>query len=256
MIPKIIHYVWFGRKQFPELTKKCMESWDKYCPDYKLVLWNEDNFDLDSCQFAREAYKEKKYAFVSDYVRLEVLYKYGGIYLDTDVELTKNLDEFLNLRAFSGFEDEKNIPTGIMGCEKENEVFKELLKYYNDRVFIKVDGTYDMVTNVKIITDQLSTKGFIPNNKLQVVEGFTLYPSDFFCPINPINGIVTITENTHAIHHFSGSWLSVEQREDLENRRKLVQRYGKEIGVFLFRVEKYITHPIQLIKFFLKRRPS
>lgn len=256
MIPKTIHYIWFGKNHYPELTKKCMESWEKYCPDYKLILWNEDNFDLDSCQFVKEAYKEKKYAFVSDYVRLEVLYKYGGVYLDTDVEITKSLDEFLNLHAFSGFEDEESIPTGIMGCEKGNLLFKELLNYYEGRTFIKDNGTYDMVTNVEIITNQLSTKGFIPNNKLQTVDGFTLYPNDFFCPINPTSGIINITDNTHAIHHFSGSWLSIEQREGLKKRKKLVKRYGKKVGIFLFRIEKYGLHPVKLVNSLFKGRLS
>lgn len=253
MIPKMIHYVWFGRKQFPELTNKCIESWRKYCPDYKLVLWNEDNFDLNNCRFAKEAYEKGKYAFVSDYVRLKVLYEYGGIYLDTDVEITKKMDEFLTLHAFSGFEDEKNIPTGIMGCEKKNLIFKELLEYYDNRAFIKNDGTYDMVTNVKIITDRLLKKGFTPNNELQTVEGFTLYPNDFFCPINPTSGIVNITDNTHAIHHFSGSWLSTEEREALERRKKLVNNFGKVWGVLFFRIEKYSTHPTWLVKRLLKK---
>ena len=142
MIPKIIHYVWFGKNSYPELTKRCIESWKKYCPDYELKLWNEENFDLSDCQFAREAYEEGKYAFVADYVRLRVLYEYGGIYLDTDVEITKKLDEFLSRHAFLGFEDEKNISTGIMGCQKHNLLFGELVDYYNNRSFKKEDGTY------------------------------------------------------------------------------------------------------------------
>lgn len=256
MIPKTIHYIWFGRNQFPELVNKCIESWKEYCPDYKFILWNEDNFDLDSCQFVKEAYEKKKYAFVSDYVRLEVLYKFGGIYLDTDVEITKNLDHFLYHRAFSGFEDNKNIPTGIIASEKEHSLFKELLSYYNNRPFIKEDGTYDMITNVEVITHQLLKKGFTPNNKLQTVDGFTLYPNDYFCPINPTNGVSNMTDNTHTIHHFNGSWLTFEQRRELEKRKMLVKRFGKGAGTFLFRIQKYGIHPVKLAKYFFKGRSS
>ena len=118
MIPKIIHYCWFGGKELPELAKKCIASWKKYCPDYEIIRWDESNFDLESCQYVKQAYQSKKYAFVTDYVRLYAMYTQGGVYMDTDVELTKNLDKFLDHQGFSGFESEAQIPTGIMAAEK------------------------------------------------------------------------------------------------------------------------------------------
>ncbi len=127
MIPKIIHYCWFGRGKLPELAFKCMDTWKKYLPDYQLRLWNEDTFDITSHPYVFEAYQSKKYAFVTDYVRLYALYHFGGIYMDTDVEVIRNLDELLDLPGFSGFESEKDVPTGIMACESHNSWAEEQL---------------------------------------------------------------------------------------------------------------------------------
>ena len=131
MIPKIIHYCWFGGNPLSDLAQKCIDSWKKYCPDYEIKEWNESNFDLNSCDYVREAYQAKKWAFVTDYVRLYAMVTEGGIYMDTDVEVIRPLDSFLSNRAFSGFEDETNIPTGIMACEKGFPLFEELLEEYN-----------------------------------------------------------------------------------------------------------------------------
>ena len=131
MIPKVIHYCWFGRGKMPEMALKCIESWKKYLPEYKIKEWNEDNFDLDMYPYVREAYDNRKFAFVTDVVRLYALYNEGGIYMDTDVEVLKSLDPFLHHNAFSGFEDDKNIPTGIMASEKGGRWAKENLDYYS-----------------------------------------------------------------------------------------------------------------------------
>ena len=133
MIPKKIYYCWFGGKPLPKLAKKCIKSWKKFLPDYEIIECNENNFDLNCCDYVREAYDNKKYAFVTDYVRLYMLYKEGGIYMDTDVEVLKNLDCFLNEKAFSGFENEKYVPTGLMASEKGNEIIGELLNYYDNK---------------------------------------------------------------------------------------------------------------------------
>ena len=119
MIPKIIHYCWFGDKELPKLAKKCLASWKKYCPDYQIKCWNESNFDVNSNQYVKEAYENKKYAFVTDYVRLYALYNFGGVYMDTDVEVIKNIDDFLNCKGFSSFESTNLVPTGILASEKE-----------------------------------------------------------------------------------------------------------------------------------------
>lgn len=207
MIPKIIHYCWFGGKEMPKQFKKYIKSWKKYCPNYELKLWNESNFDVNCNQYVKEAYENKKFAFVTDYVRLYVLYNFGGIYMDTDVEVRKPLDEFLDNEAFSGFESSIYVPTGIMGSEKGNTLFKILLDYYNDRHFVKDDGTLDTTTNVKIITSILNERNLKLNNMYQKLEGITLYPSDYFCPINARTREKNITKNTYTIHWFAGSWI-------------------------------------------------
>lgn len=218
MIPKVIHYCWFGRGEKPKLFKKCLKSWKKYCPDYEIIEWNEDNFDINSNLYVRQAYENRKFAFVTDYVRLYVIYTYGGIYMDTDVEVTKNLDAFLSEQAFSGFENDTEIPTGIMAGEKGLSVFADLLTYYDNRPFITAEGKMDITTNVIIITEMLSKKGFEPNGKYQVVDGFALYPKDYFCPKDYNGGEINITQNTAAIHHFDGSWQPSESRKSSKRR--------------------------------------
>lgn len=158
MIPKKIHYCWFGRGQMPELAKKCIESWKKYLPDYEIKEWNEDNFDLNAYPYVREAYDNRKFAFVTDVVRLYALYTEGGIYMDTDVEVLKSLDGFLHHVAFSGFEDDHNIPSGIMASEKGGKWAKDNLDYYVGKHFIKEDGSLDLTTNVITITNYMLLK--------------------------------------------------------------------------------------------------
>ena len=209
-IPKIIHYCWVGRNPLPSDVRKYIESWKKYLPDYVILEWNEDNFDITSNRFVQEAYDSKKWAFVSDYVRLYVLYNYGGIYLDTDVEVLKNLDVFLHHEAFSGFETGNIIPTGIIGARKNNPWIKHLLTYYENRSFYRNDGTLDLTANTKIIThmtQELDASLHLDNSYQELKSGVVLYPNDFFCPKDGVTGIITQTENTYTIHHFAGSWL-------------------------------------------------
>ncbi len=206
MIPKKIHYCWYGGKPLPELAKKCIASWKKYCPDYEIVQWDESNTDLQSNQYVREAFEAKKWAFITDYVRLKVLYEQGGIYMDTDVQMIASLDKYLYNKGFSGFENETQVPTGIMAAEKGNEFIGELLRAYNDRHFLYDDGKLDVTTNVDTITKIALEKGLVLNNQLQTIEDFTFYPYDYFCPKDFRTLKVHITKNTVAIHHFAGSW--------------------------------------------------
>ena len=227
-IPKIIHYCWFGGGEIPELEKKCIASWKKHCPDYKIVEWNEKNFDLSGNQFAKKAYKLKKWAFVSDYVRLCVLYKYGGIYLDTDMELLKSLDSFLNDEVFSGFESDVGVAAGIMGSRKKSEFFKDFLAYYDNKKNIHGDlmqGT--IVTNM---TDLCKKYGFKLSNTTQTIEGVTIYASDVFYPKSPSNRKTKYTENTVAVHHYSGSWLTKSQKKRIKLRDRLYKTYGDGLG--------------------------
>lgn len=208
MIPKTIHYCWFGRGQKPLLAQKCIESWKKYCPDYEIIEWNEDNFDISSNRYVAEAYQSKKWAFVTDYVRLWALYTYGGVYMDTDVEVLKPLDPYLEHQAFSGFENATQIPTGIMACERNFVLFKELLDYYDTATFIRPDGSLNLTTNVVTITRQMEKHGFTPNNRYQVLDGYAFYPNNIFCPDLERLGDRAYMKDTVTIHHFAGSWKS------------------------------------------------
>lgn len=214
MIPKIIHYCWFGGNPLPPLAEKCLKSWKKYCPDYELVRWDESNFDIASAPlYVRQAYDAKKWAFITDYVRLFALTEYGGVYMDTDVQVLCPLDAFLKHRAFSGFEDETHVPTGIMASEKGFPLFEELLHYYDTATLYDDEGNIPFQTNVLIITEILERKGLQKNNQYQEIEGFALYPKDFFCPKSYSDGRIYKTKNTITIHHFNGSWHTKEQAE-------------------------------------------
>ena len=209
MIPKIIHYCWFGRGQMPQLALDCIASWKKILPEYEIKEWNEDNFDLDMYPYAREAYDNRKFAFVTDIVRLHALYTEGGIYMDTDVEILKPLDQFLHHSAFSGFEAEDRFPTGLMAAEKGSKWAKDNLDWYNEKHFVKEDGTLDTTTNVVIIMKVLEKYQFKLDNTYQEVSGyFTIYPKEFFCPKDYDTKKIHLTDNTVAIHHFDGSWHS------------------------------------------------
>lgn len=210
MIPKIIHYVWVGGKPLTPLAEKCIDSWGKYCPDYEIKRWDEATFDINQNKYCKQAYESKKWAFVSDYIRLKVMYDFGGIYMDTDVEVIKPLDKFLDNKAFSGYEDKDTIPTGIMASEKHGKWVGELLKDYDTKEFIKADGSFNLETNVVQITN--TTKKMYPtlilDNSLTDCGEVVFYPKEYFCPIDLITTKKRITSNTHTIHWFAGSWLT------------------------------------------------
>ena len=220
----------------PELSRKCIDSWHMHMPDYEFKLWNEDCFDISSNQYVKEAYEAKKYAFVSDYVRLLALYREGGIYMDTDVEVIGSYDLFLHHHAFSGFETDGNVPTGMMAAEKGSIWAKELLDQYKNRVFVKPDGSFDMTTNTTVITNYMLHKGLILNNQYQdFPELCTMYPADYFCPKDHRTGIIRCTKNTTCIHHFAGSWLEHDVVSELRHKIKvlLVKYIGEKPIVFL-----------------------
>ena len=207
MIPRIIHYCWFGRGPMPELALKCIESWHRFMPDYEYKLWNEDNFNITSVPYVKEAYESRKYAFVTDYVRLYALYTEGGVYMDTDVEVLKPYDDLLSLPGFTGYEGSKYLPpvTGTMASEAGNEWVKEQLDSYTDAHFIMPDGSLDMTTNTTRISNIMKRGGFVSKGEKQVYKDMHIFPVEYFCP-RQTSGEELFTENTYCDHHFMGSW--------------------------------------------------
>ena len=227
MIPKIIHYCWFGGKEKPKCVLKMINSWKKHCPDYEIKEWNELNFDISINQYCKEAYQSGKWAFVSDVARLYALHTEGGIYLDTDVELIKPLDEFLNQKAFAGFEGTEWVGTNIIGAEIGNEMIEEFFSLYNDRTFINYDGTLNTTTNVERLTALLEENyRLIKNGNTQDLDSIRIFSTDYFCPYDYINGELKCTSNTHSIHWYSQSWI---KRNAIE--RKIKQFYHKILGI-------------------------
>ena len=207
MIPKTIHYCWFGRGEMPQLAKDCIASWHRYMPDWEYKLWNEENFDVNIIPYTKEAYEAKKYAFVSDYVRLWALCKEGGAYLDTDVKVFRPFDDLLEYSAFAGFEGSKYMPVGtcVMASEAGGQWAGEQLGYYQDRHFINTDGSFDLTTNVQFISAKMREQGFLQNGKEQDYKDLHIFPVDYFSP-RQTTGENFRTNNTYCDHLGLGSW--------------------------------------------------
>lgn len=227
MIPKVIHYCWFGRGKKNKAMKKCIKSWRKFFPDYEIKEWNEDNYDVQKNSYIRDAYNAKKYAFVSDYARFDILYTEGGIYLDTDVEIIKSFDDILINGAFMGCEkdgkdnviqkDNDNcsimVNPGLgMAAEPGMQIYKELLDLYNTLEFIQENGNYNLTTIVYYTTMILKEKGMKNINEIQNVAGITIYPKEYFSPKDVDTGMLCITKRTHSIHHYSASWYTPKEK--------------------------------------------
>lgn len=216
-IPKIVHYCWFGNNEMPDIEKKCIESWKVNLDGYKFMVWNEDTFDINSVKFVKEAYDNKKYAFVSDYVRMYALYKYGGIYLDTDIEVLTNLDIFMEGQGFLGFENQTNVGTGVMAFKKEHEICRRMIEHYNNSTFIDENGNFDTITNVKILANILEGEGLERENKEQEILGVKIYTRNIFFPKKMKDGTFRTSNETVTIHYFSGSWLTEREKRRGEN---------------------------------------
>ena len=216
-IPKVIHYCWFGGSSIPGQHRLWMKSWKEYCPDYEIIEWNEKNYDVRKNRYLCQAYERGKWAFVSDYVRMDIVNEYGGIYLDTDVELLKNLDEMLKNDAFCGFESSRYVAYGLgFGARSHQPIVNEIKKYYDNTSFVLEDGTLNQVTCPVIQTEVMKKHGLICNGEFQVVEGMTVYPSRILCGMSPHSfRIQRDLEYTYAIHHYTGSWLeNVQGKKD------------------------------------------
>lgn len=240
MIPKKIHYCWFGGNPLPELAQKCIASWRKYLPEYEIKEWNENTFVIHSNAYVEEAYEARKYAFVTDYVRLYALYHEGGVYMDTDVEVLKPLNELLKYEAVSGFESPTQIPTGLMASREGHPFIKELLADYDDIHFKRADGTLDMTTNVTRITEHCLRYGLRQDNTLQTVNGFTLLPKDYLCPIEQKGHRLVLTDNTLCIHHFSGSW----QPQWFKLKKRISRIIGTNCTLWIIRVKRFLKKSV------------
>ena len=215
MIPKIIHYCWFGRNPLPPLAVKCIESWRKFLPDYEIKEWNEDNFDVNIIPYTAEAYRLKKYAFVSDYARFWILYKYGGLYFDTDVEVIKNMDDIIAKGSFMGCEHNKgntseaSVAPGLgLGVNPGLGLYKSIVEYYNTHHFASWRGHRmgNVVTITTSILSQMPHK--IDEQGVFIYDDLLVYPPEYFCPKNYYTGELNITEKSVCIHHYSATWVS------------------------------------------------
>lgn len=207
MIPKIIHYCWFGHNEYPEKVAYCIQTWKKYLPDYELRLWNEDNFDISCCRFVREAYDAKQYAFVSDYVRLKVLEECGGIYLDTDIEVVRSFEEILNHDVVLGADENGNL-TAFMATVSGHPFFSEMVVLYDSLNFLLPNGKFNTKVNNQWMQEQLAKYGFELKNEYQILDlGIVVFPDDFFHAKSLVSGKLHRTKNTFCIHHHTSLWV-------------------------------------------------
>lgn len=239
MIPKIIHYCWFGGKEKPESVMKYIQNWKEKLPDFEIREWNESNSQFEDYLFAKEAYDNGKYAFVADVIRLKALYEHGGIYFDTDVEVYRNFSDFLNLDAFLSFEDDNRIGTAVIGCEKQNRIIKKCLEYYDGKHYVNVDGSKNETPNTEIFKNILISEGLKDDGTLQNISDVVcVYPWDYFSAKSYVTGKLNITANTYCIHHFSGAWLGKKQKLFLFVARTFSPRIAK----FCSRIFHIITN--------------
>lgn len=238
VIPKVIHYCWFGRNPLPQLALKCIESWKKFFPDYEIKEWTEDNFDVNIIPYTTEAYKAKKYAFVSDYARFWILYNYGGIYFDTDVEIIKSMDDIIAKGPFMGCENDiteistvfstdgipkrgLGVAPGLgLGTPPGLGLYKELLDLYASTSFITKDGKLNLKTVVSYTTELLYRHGLKNTRDIQYVDGIYIYPKEYFNPWKNFAELAT-TPNSRSIHHCAGSWASPWKRFHRRVRKML-----------------------------------
>lgn len=231
MIPKVIHYCWFGGNPLPEEFVKYKESWIKFCPDYQIIEWNESNFDIHSNTFCSQAYAMKKWAFVCDYARLKIIYDNGGIYFDTDVELIKNFDPLLSYKCFLGEETSGNVATGLgFGAEKGNPIIKELLDEYNKN-FILENGSLDTIPCPVKNTLPLLKHGYqFDEHNSWHSDNCVVLPTTYFCPKDYDTGKLNITNNTYSIHHYASSWHTDTELLIQKIDRNCLNKFGSHLG--------------------------
>ena len=227
-IPKIIHYCWFGNAPKPESVIRCISSWRKYCPDYEIKEWNESNIDLTMNEYTQQAYEAKAWGFVPDYLRLWIVFNYGGIYLDTDVQVLKNFDALLDNKAFAGFEKDTgdffNFGQGF-GAEAGNKIIEQHMHLYDDLKFKLEDGSYNKMLSPQYTTRILEQIGLNRRSKeIQILEEITIYPEEYFCPKSFTTGVIKRTHNSYSVHHFDSSWFTENEKKARELRRKAARK--------------------------------
>lgn len=241
-IPHIIHYIWFGGGQKTELIERCIQSWREKLPGWEIKEWNENNFDIESCTYMKQAYEKKKYAFASDYARFAILYEYGGVYLDTDVELLKSFpEEMLEDSGFAGVESNLKINSGLVfACEPRNELVKKILEFYQGEQFVLEDGTQNTVTVVDHVTKIFEENGFVIDGKEQLIKGVRIYPCEYFCAYDFVTREFSITDNTICIHHYAATWASPKDKI----MRKIKDRIKKVVGTKRYKRLIYIKRKL------------
>ncbi len=225
LIPKKLHYMWLGGKALPENLKKCLESWEKYCPDYEIIEWNEDNYDITKHPYMEQAYKSGAFGYVPDYARIDILYNHGGFYLDTDVELKKNIDNLRFQRAFCGVEKWQIINFGgLSGSVKGNPMIKEFLDAREEIFFLNDDGTQNRNTCGFYDTRVALSHGYKINGESQAVGDINIYAYDYFQPYDYMSGIINETRNTYSVHWFNGGWMDEQMKKANEEAMKIYKK--------------------------------
>lgn len=225
-IPKIIHYCWLGGNPKPESVQKCIASWKKYCPDYEIKEWNESNLNISINEYTRQAYEAKAWGFVPDYLRLWIVYTYGGIYLDTDVQMVRSFDPLLNEKGFAGFEDDEHVALGLgFGAEAGNPIIAELMHAYDTLQFVNEDGSLNRTPSPQYSIETMKRLGLCSNDgTIQRIDSFACYPPEYFCPKSFATGMLRLTKNTFSIHQFDASWYTKEEQAQKLNYWKAARK--------------------------------
>ena len=230
MIPKTLHYCWFGQNRKTKLIDRCIKSWYSYCPDYKIIEWNESNFDFYQHPYLQWCHEKAKWAFLSDFARLLIVYQHGGLYFDTDVELIKQPDELLQYDAFFGFENKEYVATGLgFGAVAGFPILNDMIRQYETMNRLD-DGSYPTIVCPSLNTEALKPFGLVCNGLLQTVSGATIFPSDYFNPYDDATGHLNLTSNTVSIHWYGKSWMS--KRAIIRSR--ITQPFHRVFGIHCF----------------------
>lgn len=242
LIPKKIHYGWFGGKEKSKFIVKCMETWKKKFPEYEIVEWNEDNFPIEEHRFAKEAYEAGKYAFVSDYLRVYVLYHLGGIYFDTDIEVMENFEDKLNDAQFvMAFERPDTLMTGFMAAQSGHPILEKFLKYYDNLSFYDEDGNMRLTPNTDILAKIAQDYGIVLNGEFQKHSpGIEIFPNEIFGAYNVYDMVYTITENTVLVHHYTASWRTFWEEIPVKSKKLFLKLFGVNSYRFMRRLKHKI----------------